>query len=514
MIKKEVSDFLEKMAEALDISTAQYEQATKKLESITGWLKRDKSLLKNFVPEVYPQGSFLLGTVIKPLSNTDEYDIDCVCELKSGFSKARDSQKNLKDAVGLEVKSYAKAQSMNSEPEEGRRCWTLLYSEGAQFHMDVLPAAPDQHDFSEGLKAAGFTVPDSHETAIAITDNTHPEYSMLTSDWPSSNPLGYAAWFEEQMRERFDAVRTQLALLEGKNIDEIGKHRVKTTLQRVVQILKRHRDVMFKDDQDDKPISIIITTLAARSYGNEDDLHDALWTVIKGMDEYIEIRDNEYWVENPVNPRENFADKWKEHPARKDKFYKWLAQVRIDYAQALEAQNLTQFAKSLEDSFEAWVVNKALKTVTPVAAPGVLQKLKNKVLEWSQKFTVPYRSKPNWPVDIQGEAVVRASVKNGTQHTAIRHGQVIDKHRSLRFVAHTDIQHPYQVYWQVVNTGPQAAAKGGLRGEISNERTTMVNDKFAREESTLYTGHHCITCYVIKDGKLVAQSPDFEIRIP
>ena len=29
-------------------------------------------------------------------------------------------------------------------------------------------------------------------------------------------------------------------------------------------------------------------------------------------------------VENPVNPEENFADKWIEHPKRQDNFYKWL----------------------------------------------------------------------------------------------------------------------------------------------------------------------------------------------
>ena len=39
----------------------------------------------------------------------------------------------------------------------------------------------------------------------------------------------------------------------------------KTPLQRAVQILKRHRDIMFAGDED-KPVSIIITTLAAKAY--------------------------------------------------------------------------------------------------------------------------------------------------------------------------------------------------------------------------------------------------------
>jgi len=48
-------------------------------------------------------------------------------------------------------------------------------------------------------------------------------------------------------------------------IDELPTYRWKTPLQQVVKILKRHRDVMFLDAPDKKPMSIIITTLAGRS---------------------------------------------------------------------------------------------------------------------------------------------------------------------------------------------------------------------------------------------------------
>ena len=35
-------------------------------------------------------------------------------------------------------------------------------------------------------------------------------------------------------------------------------------------------------------------------------------------------------VSNPVNPEENFADKWPTHPKRRENFYKWLASVKRD----------------------------------------------------------------------------------------------------------------------------------------------------------------------------------------
>ena len=61
----------------------------------------------------------------------------------------------------------------------------------------------------------------------------------------------------------------------------------KSPLQRVVQILKRHRDLMFNGDES-KPISIIITTLAARAYNKETDVLDALVNVVNSMERYIE----------------------------------------------------------------------------------------------------------------------------------------------------------------------------------------------------------------------------------
>ena len=47
----------------------------------------------------------------------------------------------LKNLVGDAIKTYVSNSSYQvSLQEEGRRCWTLDYSDGVQFHMDVLPA--------------------------------------------------------------------------------------------------------------------------------------------------------------------------------------------------------------------------------------------------------------------------------------------------------------------------------------------------------------------------------------
>lgn len=50
--------------------------------------------------------------------------------------------------------------------------------------------------------------------------------------------------------------------------EDIPDALVRTPLQRAIQIMKRHRDMRFNGhrDEDHKPISMIITTLAAKLY--------------------------------------------------------------------------------------------------------------------------------------------------------------------------------------------------------------------------------------------------------
>ncbi|QUS55303.1 nucleotidyltransferase [Pseudovibrio brasiliensis] len=134
------SIFLEKLLEQIEVTQTQYDQAQRAYKSLGNWLDRDKSTLRLRSPSVYVQGSFRLGTAIKPSSANGDLDIDVVCEILG--RKSSDTQKLIKDIVGVEVKSYADAHNIKLDVP-GKRCWTLLYADGSKFHMDVLPALPD-----------------------------------------------------------------------------------------------------------------------------------------------------------------------------------------------------------------------------------------------------------------------------------------------------------------------------------------------------------------------------------
>ena len=358
-----LSQLLTLIAEELDISDAHYELAVQRYKAIGTWLERKASRVAAYRPEIHAQGSLQLGTATKPISEAEEYDLDIVCELL--LQKGDISQKALKELIGGEIKAYARQNTMHSPVEEGRRCWTLQYVDGAQFHMDILPAIPDAMSFKHLLESQGHRPSPLSEFAIAITDKKHPNYCRIHPDWACSNPKGYAAWFRSRMKVQFNAQRNSLAASRQQQLAAIPVYQVKTTLQRAIQLLKRHRDIMFAVcNTDDKPISIIITTLAAHAYRNEPDVLETLQHLVADMPNYIQ-KDPQgvVWIPNPVNPLENFADKWQEHPERETHFHRWLLQVQQDLGRARELGNLRAISESLKPCLGERALNEAMRKV-------------------------------------------------------------------------------------------------------------------------------------------------------
>ncbi|MDE0088139.1 MAG: nucleotidyltransferase [Candidatus Poribacteria bacterium] len=367
-LERESSSPLEAIANALDIPESYYEQATKRYKSIGAWLERDESVVACYKPEIYPQGSFLLGTVIKPVSGAEEYDIDLVSELS--LQKTEISQEKLKCLVGDEIKSYARANDMYSRPEESKHCWTLNYADGAQFHINILPTIPDAESFKQLIESYRYVLPNGADSTVAITDNTLSSYSKVSPDWPHSNPKGYTEWFRSCMQVQFDVIRKSFAESIQRRVEEVPGYKVKTPLQRTIQILKRHRDIWFNEnqsayDEKAKPLSIIITTLAAQVYDNEADLQRTLLKIVGEMSCHIKYDSNGMaLIPNPVNPLENFAGEWQEHPIRKTCFTDWLMQAQLDLTQALELSNIQSVGKSLKSCLGGPVINEGLRNLS------------------------------------------------------------------------------------------------------------------------------------------------------
>ena len=76
VIPKEIKSLIEE----LDVSDSKYEKATQRYNSIADYIKNSE--LSSYRPDIYLQGSFKLGTAIKPLTEDGVYDIDIVCNLQ------------------------------------------------------------------------------------------------------------------------------------------------------------------------------------------------------------------------------------------------------------------------------------------------------------------------------------------------------------------------------------------------------------------------------------------------
>ena len=328
---KQRSIVLNEMLEKLELPESAYIKAKERYDSLGLWF--DKSECKKYNPHIFPQGSFRLGTAIRPLDDKAEYDLDLSCKLRVGVSKESHTQKELKQIIGREVSAYRSVNGIKAPVEEKHRCWRLEYADELSFHIDIVPCIPAaavrQRFLFESMRKAGETdtlATNVSQLAVSITDYRHAGYASICDDWHGSNPEGYALWFEDRMSQLRSVLEARA------QIDPVPSFKLKSPLQRVVQLLKRHRDQMFKGHEEMKPISIIITTLAARAYKGEADIGIALHNILNSMDRYIAAHAPR--VPNPVNPEEDFADRWNMPEGKKanleGNFMRWLVQARTD----------------------------------------------------------------------------------------------------------------------------------------------------------------------------------------
>lgn len=395
-IRVRYNQFLENLSDELDIPPSKYKQAVDRYQHVGNWLNDGKYEGSDDVPAIYPQGSFRLGTVVRPLRDGKEsdYDIDLVCRL--ALKKESTIPKKIKHLVGRRLSENGRYEPMLDK--EGKRCWTLNYAEadGVGFHMDVLPAAYEKAEFIQALIRSG--VPE--HLAIQSIATTHKDQGEY--DWRSSNPAGYADWFDGVKQAAFERIskRDKQLILESTDsifasVEEVPDQLVRTPLQRAIQILKRHRDRRFAGHamEDSKPISMIITTLAAYFYNSELDLFSTLQNIVEKMNEHARLlnpgfilekadydfryiqrdADGTWNIPNPVNPAENFADRWHEDQNRRAKaFFQWVEWVFKDLVDVLKASNLREIGDSMQKIFGEKMTKAASTGVFILGAPAVV----------------------------------------------------------------------------------------------------------------------------------------------
>lgn len=354
--KMQQNAILEEALDKIQLPDWAYDRAKDRYDDLGEWLGREDSAFARNSPRIFPQGSFRLGTAIYPLAPESEYDLDLACKLQKGISTLNYTQKQLRDLFRTEIEKYREARKIQTPVRDKRRCVRLEYKSTPGFHLDVVPCIPADEDKQKKILAAineryagNAYSQKATENTVFITDNERNDYARYTEDWNISNPEGYALWFEERMRET-EAVSENM-LVARAEVDKLPANKRKRILQRVVQLLKRHRDQMFTDPKtvDCKPISIIITTLAAKAYKGEASLAAALVNVLNGMADHVHPQTPR--IPNPVAPDEDFSDKWSSVEGKRlkleENFWRWLEQAKVDFMHLLGADTIEVISESV-----------------------------------------------------------------------------------------------------------------------------------------------------------------------
>lgn len=294
-------ELLARIAENLQLDDTRKSRMEQAYKAISTLLDLDQGFFKHLLIDVYPQGSVLTGTTVKPYSGC-EFDLDIVVQINELYSRFTPAE----IYTALLTKLEGDGRYVD-KIEKKNRCIRINYAN--DFHMDILP---------------GCIIVQGNST-LKIPDR-------LLRDWAVTNPKGFAEWFMKIANTTYS-----LPVLENyyKNlkielraeVQELpnDNYYLKKPLQRAVQLVKRYRDIFFSGNDAYATSSIVITTIMAMNYQGENSIYE---TIDKGINrirsQYAEAigKGKKFTVENPVLSGEHFTDSWTNQ--HYDHFYRFI----------------------------------------------------------------------------------------------------------------------------------------------------------------------------------------------
>jgi len=291
-----------------------------------------------------PQGSFRVRTVIMPPNGS--VDVDAVL-----WSPRRDlAPAKFYQLVRDELRARVRT---DDGIEEKNRCVRVLYAgESPAFHIDVTPAINDPAN--SAVDGSGkLLVPDLQAIRMGLYG------------FKPSNPVDFSSWLQTAADTKIliKALRLDEAAFRGRaETQPLPSHEQLVAfdpLRGTIRLLKAHRDKYF-GARDDKPISVIITTLATKAYLRVAARNvpmrplDAILAIVSEMQNCFDpaLAGEHYRVLNPRNNAENFAEKWNADPALPTAFDGWRSQLLLDLRLGLvQFDSRVDFVEHLDHAF-------------------------------------------------------------------------------------------------------------------------------------------------------------------
>lgn len=320
-------DLLMRICTELQLDDARYKLAENSYLAVAKWLE-SHPVIAAFNPTMYPQGSMRLRTTVMPLSG-EEYDLDFVNEFACDIF----SFKEPVQALNLVEDALRASDTYKGMVERKNRCIRLNYQR--LFHLDILPACRD-------LRKGG--------TCILVPDRR-------LKQWIPSNPKGFGAWFDSQAFQLI--VRGALDKAEPVPPKETAPQ--KPPLKLAVQLLKRQRDIRYKDSFELAPPSIILTTLAGLVYHGEQSVAMSLGSILREMSTLVRSARPRIVVLNPTNQDEDLSERWDSKPHAYRSFVEGVTEFESQWRALLQGRGVDRLVQPLERLFGEQVAKRVIE---------------------------------------------------------------------------------------------------------------------------------------------------------
>lgn len=335
-----VTGLLGAITDAHSLTPTERERLESAYGGIGTFLKEDPRF-KDATVRVHVQGSMLIGTTTRP-EGRSEMDVDLVLLLVRGLDR-HVACTTLLDALYASLADYAERHELAAKRK--CRCVQLKYT--GRMHADVAPVVEDPRLGLYGQHHG--LVPDRELTK-----------------YHGTNPHGYGLWFEDAAaRAPMFTLRRELETMAKAEVTPLPPLAVfDRLLSRVIQLLKIHRNIMFRENPDLAPTSTFITTLGAKAYIEAcgqtfPSPLELVFYVWSEMLRFIEVQytpaGQEWIVLNPTAVEDNLACRMNS-PERQAAFLRWHERFGLDLLSLVELYGdarpgIDELAKSVTKSF-------------------------------------------------------------------------------------------------------------------------------------------------------------------
>lgn len=396
-------DFL---VDVVNLNQTRLNLLDKRVTAIVNAITADAIIGPKYLDHI-PQGSWPHQTIIRPVSENDEFDADFLLQLVEDADWSKEPKTYIK-----ELRAALKRTSYKDMIRKKNRCVRIGYA--GDCHIDVVPH-------------------------LILADGCQVIINYAENCFEDTNPQGFTDWMKEK--------------------DDLANG----NLRRVIRLLKYLRD--FKNTFSCP--SVILTTIlggqvqAFDATNKYSDIPTALVSLLEDLDAWLSFYFTMPPIVDPSCPGTSFNHRWDEAQYQNFKkmitLYAGWARAAIDEEDDLKAVLLWQKLFGPSFKLPAESMAKAASTGPATierAVPGEMF-IEQKGFQLSRGY--------NARIDATVEK------KPGFRAGPLRSVRRVQKGRQIRFTLVTDTPAPFDVYWKVRNHGEEAARANGLRGELTKD---------------------------------------------